>query len=168
MLNNSYDFEEPGLLSVIAVGVPGSRTFFLVIGEKEEWIRVWLEKEHLEAISIAIDQVFIRLPKEYRRLEEVQESRSSAGDLPTGLPSGEFELDQIGIGFDKEKIVFELVVHSLGPKNEEGIQVNCRVNPGKVKMFGEQASEVCAAGRPLCTLCGQPIDPTGHDCPMKN
>ncbi|UCD10271.1 MAG: DUF3090 family protein, partial [Dehalococcoidales bacterium] len=28
--------------------------------------------------------------------------------------------------------------------------------------------EICAAGRPRCKLCGQPIDPTGHDCPMQN
>ena len=27
---------------------------------------------------------------------------------------------------------------------------------------------VCAAGRPLCQLCGNPIDPEGHICPSLN
>jgi predicted amidophosphoribosyltransferase len=25
-----------------------------------------------------------------------------------------------------------------------------------------------AAGRPICSMCGQPIDPEGHFCPRKN
>jgi uncharacterized repeat protein (TIGR03847 family) len=169
MLDNSYDFEEPGLFSVVAVGVPGKRTFFLVIGEKEEWIRLWLEKEQLEAISIAIDQVSVQLSQEHRQFSEEPETKFSSDDLPAGLPSGEFEIDQIGIGFDNQKIVFEFVVHASGPQNLDEIVVNCWINPGKVKMFGKQAAEVCAAGRPRCKLCGQPIDPTtGHDCPMQN
>ena len=168
MLDNSYDFEEPGLFSVVAVGVPGKRTFFLVIGEKEEWIRLWLEKEQLEAISIAIEQVIVKLSPKYDQFSKEPETKSSSGDLPAGLPSGEFEIDQIGIGFDNEKIVLEFVVHPSGPQNADEILVNCWINSGKVKMFGKQASEVCAAGRPRCKLCGQPIDPEGHDCPMQN
>ena len=168
MLEKSYDFEEPDLLSVIAVGVPGKRTFFLAIGEKEDWMRLWLEKEHLEAVSIAVDQFFDRLSQEYRQFSEEPEKRSSGDNLPAGLPSGEFEIDQIGIGFDQEEVVLEFLVHSLGPRNMDGIQVTCRVNPGEVKRLGNQAREVCAAGRPRCELCGRPIDPTGHDCPMQN
>ena len=31
-----------------------------------------------------------------------------------------------------------------------------------------QARALAAAGRPLCRLCGQPIDPSGHACPRLN
>ncbi|HEY95514.1 MAG TPA: DUF3090 family protein [Dehalococcoidia bacterium] len=168
MLGKSYDFDEPGLLSVISVGVPGKRTFFLVIGEKEEWIRLWLEKEHLEALSIAIDQFIVRLSQELRQYSNEPSIQSSGDDLPVGLPSGEFEVDQIGIGFDNEKVVFEFLVHALGPQNVDGIMVSCRINPRKVRRLGNLAREICAAGRPRCKLCGRPIDPTGHDCPMQN
>ena len=168
MLDNNYSFEEPSLFSVVSVGVPGKRTFFLVIGEKEEWIRLWLEKEQLEAISIAIEQVIVKLSPKYDQFSKEPETKSSSGDLTAGLPSGEFEIDQIGIGFDNEKIVLEFVVHPSGPQNADEILVNCWINSGRVKMFGKQASEVCAAGRPRCKLCGQPIDPEGHDCPMQN
>ncbi|UCC16372.1 MAG: DUF3090 family protein [Dehalococcoidales bacterium] len=168
MLEKSYNFEEPGLLSVVAVGVPGKRTFFLVIGEKENWIRLWLEKEHLEAVSIAIDQFFVRLSQEFPLFSEETATRSSGDDSPVGLPSGEFEIDQVGIGFDKEKVVFEFMVHALGPQNLDGISVNCWINPERVRKLGKQAKEICAAGRPRCKLCGRPIDPMGHDCPMQN
>ena len=163
-----YDFEEPSLLSVVAVGVPGKRTFFLIIGEREQWVRLWLEKEHVEAVSIAIDQLFASLSQEIGSFSDESATRSSSNDLPVGFPSGEFEIDQIGIGFDNKKVNLEFLVHSLGPQNVDGITVSCRTNPGRVRMLGNQAKEVCAAGRPRCQLCGKPIDPTGHDCPMQN
>jgi uncharacterized repeat protein (TIGR03847 family) len=168
MLDKRYDFEEPGLLSAIAVGVPGKRTFFLVIGEKEDWIRLWLEKEQLEALTVAIDQVFVTLSQELRTLSEEPAFPFSSDDLPVGLPSGEFEIDQIGIGFEKEKVVFEFLVHASGPQNVGEIEVSCWINPAKVRRLGIQAREVCAAGRPRCKFCGRPIDPSGHDCPMQN
>ena len=34
--------------------------------------------------------------------------------------------------------------------------------------FVEQAIAVCAAGRPACELCGNPIDQQGHICPRTN
>ena len=32
----------------------------------------------------------------------------------------------------------------------------------------EEALRICSAGRPLCFLCGQPINPDGHACPRSN
>ena len=37
-----------------------------------------------------------------------------------------------------------------------------------VAAFAEEALRVCAAGRPLCPLCGGPMDPNGHPCPRTN
>ena len=167
-MEEHYEFNEPNLVSAIAVGVPGKRTFFLVIGEKEKWIRLWLEKEQLEALAIAVNKYLVTLFQELGQFSGEPSTQSSGDDLPVGLPSGEFEIDQIGIGFDREKVVFEFLVHALGPQNVDGIIVNCWIDPGKARRLGNQAREVCAAGRPRCKLCGRPIDPTGHDCPMQN
>ncbi len=167
-MENQYEFEEPSLLSVIAVGVPGKRTFFLAIGEKEEWVRLWLEKEQLEALALGIDQFLVTLSQEFQIVVEKPETQSLVDDVPSGLPSGEFEIEQIGIGFDQDKSIIEFLVHVLGPQRVDEISVSCRVTPSRVKRLGEQAKDVCAAGRPRCELCGGPIDPTGHDCPMQN
>ena len=34
--------------------------------------------------------------------------------------------------------------------------------------FARHGAAVCAAGRPRCPLCGNPIDPEGHVCPALN
>ena len=167
-MEKSYEFEDPALLSAVAVGVPGKRTFFLVIGEKEDWIRLWLEKEHLEALSIAVEEFFDKISHDLPRLADEPDTEPADDDTPSGLPSGEFEIDQIGIGYDQEKVVIEFLVHALGPQDLDGIPVHCWIESKQLKRLGVQAREICAAGRPRCKLCGQPIDPTGHDCPMQN
>jgi uncharacterized repeat protein (TIGR03847 family) len=168
MTEKNYEFEEPRLLSAIAVGVPGKRTFFLAIGEKEDWLRLWLEKEHLEALYIAVDEFFTQISQDLPQLPNEPDIQPANDDTPSGFPSGEFEIDQIGIGYDQEKVVVEFLVHAIGPQNLGEIYVNCWINPDTLKKLGTQAKEICAAGRPRCQLCGQPIDPTGHDCPMQN
>jgi uncharacterized repeat protein (TIGR03847 family) len=30
------------------------------------------------------------------------------------------------------------------------------------------ATRVVAAGRPICPVCGRPMDPSGHFCPRNN
>ena len=34
--------------------------------------------------------------------------------------------------------------------------------------LARQGAAVCAAGRPRCQLCGNPMDPEGHRCPALN
>ena len=60
-IETRYEFNEVTLLSSFAVGTPGKRTFFLLIGRKEKWVRVWLEKEQLETLALAIDQFLLTL-----------------------------------------------------------------------------------------------------------
>ena len=167
-METRYEFDETGLLSSIAVGVPGKRTFFLVIGEKEDWLRLWLEKEQLEAIALAVDQLLATLAKDFHRYPDESEDQSDSDERPSGLPSGEFEIDQISLGFDDDKAIMEYLVHSIGPQRNDDVLVGCRTPLMRLKNFGEQAKAVCAAGRPRCELCGYPIDPEGHVCPDQN
>lgn len=37
-----------------------------------------------------------------------------------------------------------------------------------VETFARHAEALVAAGRPLCPMCGQPLDPQGHLCPRRN
>lgn len=167
-MEQSYEFEEVTLLSPVAVGVPGRRTFFLLMGEKEKWVRLWLEKEQLEALALAIDQLLITLYQELHRSPRESEGPPSSENVPSGLPSAELEIDQISLGFNQEKATLDFLVHSLGPQRMDEVVVNCQASLAQLKKLGDQARSVCAAGRPRCKLCGGPIDPTGHTCPRHN
>ncbi|MFC2038269.1 DUF3090 family protein [Chloroflexota bacterium] len=168
-MEKRYDFEEVTILSVIAVGVPGKRMFFLAMGETDDWVRIWLEKEQLVALDMAIDQFLVNISREFHLSPDESEALLPSEIVPQGkLPSGELEIEQIAIGFDQEKATLDFLVQVLGPQKIHGAQVNCRFTLSQIKHLGDQAKNVCAAGRPRCELCGYPIDPEGHTCPEGN
>lgn len=40
-----------------------------------------------------------------------------------------------------------------------------RIPVGTARAFAKRTLEVVGAGRPICPLCGTPMDPDGHTCP---
>ena len=63
-MEERHELDEITKLTAVAMGVPGNRTFFLILERKGEWIRAWLEKELLEALALAIDQLLSTLARE--------------------------------------------------------------------------------------------------------
>ena len=167
-MEKRYEFDEVTFLSVVAMGVPGKRTFFLIMGQKEEWVRVWLEKEQLEALGLAIDQFLLTLSQEHLNIPRKAEGTPLSDDVSSGLPSAEVEIDQITLGFDQERVTLNFLVHALGPQNVDQVVLDYRATLAQLKTLGDQAKSICAAGRPRCILCGRPIDPTGHICRKDN
>jgi uncharacterized repeat protein (TIGR03847 family) len=155
-------------LAAIAVGVPGKRTFFLVLGRPGEWIRAWLEKELLEALALAVYRVLDSLRQEHLYISPKGKPEPEPEEVPAGLPSMELEIDQIALGYEQDRVKLSLSVHALGPQASDFSELFCLVTPARLKKLGDQAREICAAGRPRCPLCGGPIDPEGHVCPVIN
>jgi uncharacterized repeat protein (TIGR03847 family) len=166
--NERYEFDEVRLLSPFAVGVPGKRTFFLGLGEKTDWLRVWLEKEHLQALILGIEQLLFNASQEQVDVPQEEEVPSVSDDIPSGLPSAELDIVQMALGYDQRKATIELLAQRSGSQEENPLEVYCSVSLSQLKKLRSQAMSVCAAGRPLCPICGGPIDPTGHICPKQN
>ena len=163
-----YKFDEVTILSALAMGMPGKRTFFLTIGRKENWVRVWIEKYLLEPLAMAIDQFLLTLSQEQPNLDGKADETSLSNDVPSGLPSAELEIEQITLGFDQERAALNIVVHPSGPQRSLQADLYCRATLSQLRNLSNQAKSICAAGRPICLLCGNPIDPTGHICPTGN
>lgn len=167
-MEKQYEFNEPPLLSAIAMGMPGKRTFFLVIGEEQDWVRVWLEKEHLEALGLAIEQFLTNLPEENLNFQRNAQQTTLPDTVSSKLPSAELEIEQITLGLDEDKAVISFIVHAVGPQKIDQAELECKVTLAQLEELGEKAGKICAAGRPRCKLCGRPIDPEGHICPKGN
>ena len=165
-MQERYEFDEVAVLSAVAVGTPGKRTFFLALGNESDWVRVWLEKQELQALAMAIRQLLSAVSEgRVRAKARVDEPHD---EVSSGLPAAELEIDEISLGYDKERATLECVVHAVGPKREDTAALKCVATLAQLKRFGRQAEKVCAAGRPICALCGGPIDPSGHFCPSSN
>ena len=167
-MEEHYEFDEVNILSAFAMGVPGHRTFFLILGQKEKWVRAWVEKEQLQTLALAIDQFMSILSQDHPELTRRVKDASLSDDIPSTLPSAELEIDEIALGYDEERALLSFTVHAVGPQSEKHASLECRVTLGQLKHFASQAKKVCAGGRPRCALCGGPIDPEGHVCPRSN
>jgi uncharacterized repeat protein (TIGR03847 family) len=51
---------------------------------------------------------------------------------------------------------------------DEPATARFRLTRAQTAAFIERANDLVLSGRPLCRLCGQPMDPEGHPCPRLN
>lgn len=162
-----WDFGRVETLEPEAIGEPGQRTFRLRVQNGQEAASLWLEKEQLAALSLAIRQLLAQTASS----EPVAEPKPSEG-APTAFPEPpevDFKIGRLGIGYDEGRRMVVLFAYDSEAEEEDTPPTfACQASLGQCRAFSDRADEVIAAGRPLCFLCGGPLDPEGHICPRHN
>ena len=51
---------------------------------------------------------------------------------------------------------------------DSAAQIRFWASRSQVRKMARWGADVASRGRPVCTQCGQPIEPEGHFCPKKN
>jgi uncharacterized repeat protein (TIGR03847 family) len=145
-----------------AFGQPGQRTFRLrLVGATEAAASLWLEKEQMQALSLAIKQMLSQL--EY----DQDPPQADAGDFPL-VPDHDFRVGRMGMGFDPSDRTVIIYSYELGVEDEDDPTLRVRLTQEQCASLGVQLDEIIAGGRPVCPLCGAPIDPGGHACVRSN
>src|SRR5262245_23155648 len=169
-----------------AVGEPGQRAFYIQARSESAQLTVLVEKEQVallatEAVAF-LDRIADQYPEDLIRLPDaVAELREPTVPL--------FRARMIGLGFDPERelVLIELREHSdddddededeggdddtdapAEADREEGYIARIYATRPQVRAMAAHGAGVVAAGRPLCELCSQPLDPAGHRCPRWN
>lgn len=153
-------FENVTELLAAARGVPGNRTFYLIAGHGDRWVRVWLEKTQLQQLGESLEQL---LAGQQSASAEPEGSLLSAAD-PPGQPAAEFQAGRLGLGHDPNRDMIVLLAQA--PEEEPVVQF--WATKDQMRALSKRIAEVVAAGRPICMLCGGPIDPSGHMCVRTN
>src|SRR5258708_5611007 len=89
-----------------------------------------------------------------------------------GGPDG--RAGELGLGLDPDRKMIVLVAQeSADDDDAEGdaeklATARVWVRPAQMIALSVRALELVTAGRPLCPVCGLPMDPEGHLCPRKN
>ena len=146
-----------------AIGAPGERTFFLQGREGSSLVTLAIEKQQLELLSGWVVDMLYRVgaetgegpPEEEMDLEEPVEPRWRAGRLSLG-----YEQDR-----DMMFLEVEEMVEAEPDEAEEADVVRFWATREQMMALARHGAAVCAAGRPRCELCGNPLDPEGHVCP---
>lgn len=144
-------------------GQPGERTFRLrIVGEDAQTGSIWLEKEQLQALSLALKQMLAQL--EY----EQEPPAPDVGPFPASADH-DFRAGRLGMGFHPPDRTVVLYTYELGsPEEEEQPTLRVRLTQEQSASLTSTLDDIIAGGRPVCPLCGAPMDGAGHACIRSN
>ena len=171
-----HGFNWPDRLVIGTIGVPGSRAFYLQARTGSQVTSVAIEKSQAEAIGEKVDEILDALMTEDGNpfsvpVEAPVELIDNDGlDQPV---EPEFRVGTISLGWDPT--TFQLVIEAYplldGEADAESDELFepaemlvVRIPVGTARAFAQRTTEIVGAGRPLCPLCGEPMDPEGHTC----
>jgi uncharacterized repeat protein (TIGR03847 family) len=191
MPRRRYIFDPPDRFVAGTIGEPGDRTFFLQAREGGRVVSVALEKvqvavlaERLGALLAELDLRGIAPDTETPAPDDspTTDGEGSLDEGPLDEPLNEaFRAGSLTLGWDggAERVLVEARAQdedgeAIDPddddeEDEEGPDLlRVRMTASVARSFVARATQVVAAGRPPCPLCGAPLDPLGHICPRRN
>jgi uncharacterized repeat protein (TIGR03847 family) len=157
----TYHFGPIDALDAEAIGVPGKRTFRIRAWKDQATASLWLEKQQLLALSLALRQVIAQAG------QNAQPSPQPTRPFPD-QPTVDMKVGRLALGRDQDSGRLILWAQEVGAEEEASPNFTCHFAWEQALAFCEQAEAVCAAGRPICPLCSEPINPEGHVCVRSN
>jgi len=148
---------------VEAIGEPGQRRFRIITASNGETTIIWMEKQQLDALGQAIDQVLLQLED---TLETPPAPASSAPFDVTTL--NQFRVGRLEIGFDQARDRILVIAYDIESEVDNTPSLAGLLSRSLAKSISEEAAKVVAAGRPHCVLCGLPMGPGPHACAQQN
>jgi uncharacterized repeat protein (TIGR03847 family) len=138
-------------------------------------VSVLLEKEQSALLAMHMDRMLDELMQEGNPYRIPSDAPAELIDTEPLEPVDEqFRTGTIGLGWDPT--TSQLVVQAYSdveldedPDSEEEQPEEAlviRMPVGTARAFVRSTRDVVASGRPLCPVCGQPMDPDGHVCSM--
>jgi uncharacterized repeat protein (TIGR03847 family) len=178
----SDDLQELGraeLLDAEAIGQPGNRRFRIYARSSRGTASLWVEREQMEALSLAIDQLLAQVAGGMVLRAEAQASPPLPPGAPADFPEDpdvEFQVGQMQIGYDETTDLITLRAAPLLLIEQEGELVTAddaefllsiTSTRTQAERLSAHITAILAAGRPRCPFCGRPMQ-DGHICEKQN
>ncbi len=180
-----HAFDWPDRFVVGTVGAPGDRTFFLQVRTGQDVVSVSLEKQQASALADRIDEV----------LDSLMAEDGNPFSVPSGTPvelddtdpldepvADLFRAGTMSLGWDpnisqlviEAYAIAEIDVDALeGDASGEIVEIEIepdevlrvKIPVGSARAFAKRARDVVSSGRPVCSLCGEPME-GDHVCEL--
>ncbi|WP_287483850.1 DUF3090 domain-containing protein [Caldilinea sp.] len=172
MPGRSIDLNPVSRITVGAIGKPGQRTFYIQARKGAELVTLVCEKEQVSALCMALEQWLEEL-----RVKYPKGAKFSPLDIDMELEqplAPLFRVGQMGLGYDEKNdltviVLTELLPEDVNPDEASSVRLFC--SRAQIEAFSRHGLQVVAKGRPICPLCGKPMDADGEIqgfCPRRN
>ncbi len=175
-MSTSFDFDEPDHVAAGAIGEPGERVFYLQARQHGEVVSLRLEKQQVAALCEYLAGILADLAVVAEPLQPDVEL------IEPVLP--EWIVGALAVAYEEADDRILLVAEEFVPEPETGeddvarlddlvdppdtATARFRLTRAQVQAMVVHASAVVTSGRPICQICGRPMDPAGHYCPRNN
>ena len=172
----SRDLDPVTRLTADAVGEPGQRTFYLQAASGADQVTLLVEKEQVRRLAESLQSWLPELAAD-RPEDPGEAAAAEAGALGLEAPlEPDFRVGQLQLSYYGERDRVLVIATELQVEYEdddplevpEPLEVRLTVTRAQLRVLARHGAQVVARGRPLCPLCGNPLDPTGHICPALN
>ena len=178
----SKDLGPIEIVGAEAIGQPGQRRFRLFAMIHNISVALWMEKEQLNNLSIALDRILAQLTEGRILRTEAQASpptppRGAPANFPA-KPEFEFQVGQLRISYDERRNMLILTSIPLGIVMEPGQEpevilrdddkLSFRFTLQQAKELASSITILVSTGRPICPLCRAPLDGGPHACAKQN
>lgn len=151
------------------VGEPGKRSFFLQARSEEGVFTVAVEKEQVAVLAEKLREILLLVD----RTDPVAGEAVRRDPALVAIPMApEWRVGSIALAYDEAldlvAILFEPFEADEGEPVASAQSLRLMLRRDQARAFVLHALSVVAEGRPMCPLCGLPMDPEGHKCPASN
>jgi uncharacterized repeat protein (TIGR03847 family) len=166
----------PEIFTADYLGRPGARVFYIQARGQFGSVTYLVEKQQVAVLADKLRELLVM----------VDPADTVAGAEPARDPAlalveptePEWRIGMMGLTYEEAEQQVLVLIRSVEEQAEDeepvldddddepGVQFHLRRD--QVRAFILHALAVVAEGRPLCQLCGLPIDPEGHICPASN
>jgi uncharacterized repeat protein (TIGR03847 family) len=152
------------------VGEPGKRMFFIQAVAGPEMRTFQIEKQQVLLLTEKLSEMLLVVDPE----DTIKSTMPGRDPVLTPVEPIEplWRVGTIAIAYeeDPDRVVILLQPGLTGEEDEaeepDGTRFYLRRD--QVRAFILHANAAADEGRPLCQLCGLPMDPDGHACPASN
>lgn len=153
------------------VGEPGKRSFFIQARSEEGIFTIGAEKAQVAALAEKLGEILLLVDRD-DPVAGARPGRDPALE-PTAM-APEWRVGAIALAYEEALDLVAVLLEPLEsdepevstPAVVEGLRVMLRRD--QARSFVLHALSVVSEGRPVCQLCGLPMDPDGHVCPASN
>jgi len=155
-----------------AIGQPGQRVFYIQAQSADNTITVIVEKVQIQTLALGVEDFLTEVTQRYPDLAPVtpdyEETRMHIQPPVDPL----FRVGELGLAYDSDSDMAVLVVREIinaeSQTQEDASVIRFWCTRSQLYAMGRWGLEVSGRGRPVCPLCGQPIEANGHFCPKRN
>ena len=172
------------LITVDAIGKPGSRVFYIQGRQGSQVVSLIIEKIQLQSLIAGVSEFLKEVIRKYPdRISTDIDLKEEAMRIQSPVDP-KYRVGDMGLAYDDERDLVCIIAREMDifqndeegdeeepgkmKKEEEGNVVRYWCSRGQLLTLAHWGAIVIERGRPICPQCLQPMESEGHFCPKKN